>query len=123
MIDLPENTNDAIRKLDELLVVPPQAIYFFIFGQSRAINCFASLAEQEKEGMLREVVRRSQFSDIAKLFVNLEKDPDLPELNPNKVIGFSTSGRLIISDVITSSDTLNIARAVQAFVYAEGGQK
>jgi len=119
-ITLPEETNAAKQALDQLLVDPAKAIYLFLFGDSQQVKAFAVIADAACGGALCKVVRRSRFNDLLDRFKELAIDPGLPSLSSPDVIGFSTSGHLIISDVVRSGDTLNAMRAADALTLAEG---
>lgn len=119
-ITLPEDTAGANAKLDELLVDPAAAIYLFIFGSTDAINAFAKEADDAAGGAARRVVRRSQCADILPRFQALKIDPEAGDLSSPSMVGFSTSGHLVIADVVLSTETLDSARAAEAFILAEG---
>lgn len=119
MIVLPEDTNGATEKLDELLVDPAASVYLFIFGNSPQLQAFATAADAARDGALRAVVRRSRYDDIFARFSALRIDSGVPPISAPNVVGFSTSGHLIVSDVILSSDNLNRVRAVRAYMAAE----
>jgi hypothetical protein len=116
---LPEDTNGAAARLDQLLVDPAPCTFLFIFGASAEINTFATLAVAASGGALRRVVRRSQYQDIVARFTNLQTAQGLPAVDSAGVVGFSTSGHLIVADVIVAGDTLNKARAIQSFIQAD----
>ena len=116
---LPEDTNGATARLNQLLVDPAPCTFLFIFGSSPEINTFSTLAVAASGGALRRVVRRSRFDDIVARFTSLQAAQGLPAVDSAGVVGFSTSGHLIVSDVIVAGETLNKARAVQAFIQAD----
>src|SRR3954468_12773451 len=119
-IILPEDTAGAIQNLNALLVEPAAAIYLFIFGDSETIQAFAADADVVAGGALRRVVRRSTASGLMARFTALPKDPDAGDLASPHMIGFATSGHLVIADVILSTEALTDMRASDAFILAEG---
>jgi hypothetical protein len=119
-ITLPEDTNGANAKLDALLVDPAAAVYLFIFGETAQIEQFGVDADGVAGGALRRVVRRSKVADLMDRFKALKLDPEAGDLGSNDLVGFSTSGHLVISDVVLSTESLNSMRAADAFMQAEG---
>ena len=119
-IVLPEDTDAADKALDKLLVHPAPAIHLFLFGSAKPINDFAALADSVANGALRKVVRRNHYEDIIKRFTGLPISPGLPPVDSPDVIGFSISGGLVVADVIRAADTLDMLRATDAFIIAEG---
>lgn len=119
-ITLPEDTAGAKAQLGKLLVDPAEAVYLFIFGSTDAINAFAKEADDAAGGADRRVVRRSQCKDILASFQALKIDPEAGDLNSPSMVGFSTSGDIVIADVVLSTENLNSARAAEAFMLAEG---
>jgi len=119
-IVLPEDKDAANEKLNEILIHPAPAIFLFIFGTSQPIEDFAQAADGMAAGALRRVVRRSGYIDILNRFIGLPMNPGLPPLNSPDIVGFSTSGGLVVADVVRAADTLDAVRADDAFIRAEG---
>jgi hypothetical protein len=119
-IVLSEDKDAANEELNQILIHPAPAIFLFIFGASEPVEEFAQVADSMASGALRRVVRRSGYVDILNRFINLPKNPGLPPLDSPDIVGFSTSGGLVVADVVRSADTLDAMRADDAFIRAEG---